>query len=221
VEVDGMATNPQTGLVLGLSLNENIGSSSTVKIYGATWTAGVEGGALRFNGYDHHAEVPDSDALALTSEGTIMAWVHAVSHSPYSGVLHKGEATDFSDECWSLQFWQTTGQVAFFLRNAAGTYMDLYSTVFLPTSLWIHVTATWDGSFVRLYINGSLDNSEPNTVGLARDSDGALIVGAQTATPIDVPTGHMGFDGVIDHIEIYDRALGAGEIYDRYLYHRP
>ena len=48
---DGIITNESIGLVLGLSFDENIDSSSTVAIVGAKWTSGFEDTGLEFNGY--------------------------------------------------------------------------------------------------------------------------------------------------------------------------
>jgi hypothetical protein len=218
---DGVATNGSTGLVYGLTLDENIDSSSPVVIMGAQWTTGFEGSALEFNGYDYYAAVPDLPELSLASEGSILLWLYAYTHSPYCGVLHKGEQTDYSDETWSLQFWQATGQLALFLINSPGVYMDVRSTVFLPTGLWIHTAATWDAGMVKLYINGTLDNAVPNTIGTVMVSSGRLIIGAQTSTPFNVGDGHRGFNGIIDEIQIYDRALSAAEVQNAYLYGWP
>jgi hypothetical protein len=99
--------------------------------------------------------------------------------------------------------------------------MDVYSTVFVPTGLWVHVAATWDTGTVKLYINGTLDSSEPNTIGTVKVSSGRFIVGAQTSTPFNPTDGHRGFDGIIDEVQIYDRALSATEVQSICLYGWP
>ena len=77
------------------------------------------------------------------------------------------------------------------------------STV-LPTSTWTHVAGTYDGTTAKLYFNGEL-------VGSATTS------GALTAIAADAKIGHNivtggNFNGLIDEVEVFDRALTQQEI---------
>ena len=213
---NGLQIDEASGLVAGLSFDENIDADSPVVIEGAVWTDGLSGSALLFNGYDHFVAVPDDDSLTLASEGTIMAWIYAYSHKPFAGILHKGEQPDFSDESWSLQFWGSTGQLALYLYNEAGTSMNVKSTVNVATGRWVHLAATWDSATVRVYIDGEEDNSMANSIGEIRDSDGRLIIGAQLSSDYNATYGHVGFDGIIDEVGVYDHAFGPAEILEAF-----
>jgi hypothetical protein len=83
-------------------------------------------------------------------------------------------------------------------------YLESASTV--PTGMWTHIAAAYDGAAVKIYINGQLD---------AMLHVGAIVPG-QTTQPLRI--GHTNepaqtfFKGLIDEVGIYTRALSAVEI---------
>ncbi len=74
----------------------------------------------------------------------------------------------------------------------------------LASSTWYFVAATWDGSETRLYVNGILDGSDPVDWVGAPNTDAVKI--GQRGRNDDL------FGGLIDEVEIYNRALSASEI---------
>lgn len=79
---------------------------------------------------------------------------------------------------------------------------------------WYHVAGTWDASTAKLYINGSQVKSVTNSVGAVRNVSGPLLLGAQqTSFP------NYYFDGRIDEVYLFKRALTAAEIANMALGH--
>jgi len=75
----------------------------------------------------------------------------------------------------------------------------------MPLDEWAHVAVTYDGSTLSFYLNGGLDTQE--TVSFVfGSSDESLILGA------DLPGGDEYFEGVMDEVRIYNRALLPGEV---------
>lgn len=181
-------------------------------VVGAQQVSGITGTALLFNGTSDYVIVPDSDSLTLAEGGTIEATVMAITHRPYAGVVHKGVLTDFSDETYSLQFWGSDGTLRFSIFNDKGEYLYVDSAQKLATNRWYHLTATWDLTGIKLYINGQLEVSAPNTIGKVRDSGGALIIGAQLDKTFSSTYGNIGFNGVIDRVAVYNRAYSDAEV---------
>lgn len=75
---------------------------------------------------------------------------------------------------------------------------------------WHHVAGTYDGSFVRLYVDSvEVGSGTPTsiTIGYRLSPDNDLIIGQYTGTCRQYP-----FKGDIDEVEIFDRALSASEI---------
>lgn len=80
----------------------------------------------------------------------------------------------------------------------------------LATDTDYHVVVTYDGStHTRLYLNGGLVDSD----------SGGLTITVNTelvSIGFDTDAGGFGFDGTLDEVAVYDRALSAGEIAEHY-----
>jgi hypothetical protein len=88
-----------------------------------------------------------------------------------------------------------------FLGNAE---QDAVGPATLPLNTWTHLAATYDGSALRLYVNGSLATT-------------FLVSGALAATTDPLRIGGNSiwgeyFSGLIDDVRVYSRALSANEI---------
>jgi hypothetical protein len=74
----------------------------------------------------------------------------------------------------------------------------------LALNAWSHLAMTWDGATVRLYVNGSQVSTAAVT-GTAFASTGPLRIGGNNVWS-------EWFEGVIDDVRVYSRALSAAEI---------
>lgn len=178
-----------------------------------TWVEGVEGTALDFNNGDQYVAVPNAPQFDLTDKGSVGSWVYLDSYLPFAGIIHKGDAADFSDEAYTLQMW-SGNTVMLGVRDASQNITILQSTAPLATGQWHHVVGTWDETGMKLYVNGQLNSS--NTVAkTAQISAGNLNIGAQTAE--NYPgLANIGLDGRVDEPIVYNRALTDQEILDTY-----
>lgn len=75
----------------------------------------------------------------------------------------------------------------------------------LPTSVWSQLAVTYDGSTLRLYVNGTEVSSRAASGLLTSSSGATLRIGGNAVW------GRY-FRGRIDEVRIYDRALSAGEV---------
>jgi hypothetical protein len=186
-------------------------------VFEAVLVGGLQGDALLFDGFNDYVLVPDSDALTLADAGTIEAVVWINQHKPFAGIVHKGVAADFSDESYSLQFWNPTGTVRIGLFDNAGGYAYVDSSMPLDAKRWYYLTAAWDNQELALYINGEKDGSIAKTIGPVRDSSGALIIGAQLADQkVNSTYRNLALSGIVDRVQIFSRTLSEDEIADRY-----
>jgi hypothetical protein len=189
----------------------------TYQVFEATTTTGIMGDALLFDGYNDYVRIADSDTLSLAEAGTIEALVWINEHKPFAGIVHKGVKTDFSDEAYSLQFWTPTGILRFSIFNDAGDYAYVDSGEPLSTGKWYYLAATWNSEQVVLYIDGAVESSITNTIGTVRDTGGDLVIGAQLAdVHYNTTWRNLGFGGIIDRVQIHNRALTGDEIAANY-----
>ena len=204
------------GLAMGLSFNEGDGNSVgegdlAGEIVGnAEWTEGLVDDALDFDGWDSYVTIPDADSLDLREAGTISSWINYDDIPPFAGIVHKGDEANFSDEAYSLQFW-TGDDLAIILHPDSGPYQILTTPFDFQPGEWYHVAATWDSNGMNLYVNGQLSTSNDTAVEV-RNSDGDLQIGSQLPTYYNDPWRNLPYDGQLDEVNIYDRALTPEEI---------
>lgn len=74
----------------------------------------------------------------------------------------------------------------------------------VPRNVWTHVACTYDGTALRLYLDGARVAAVPDPAPLP-DTTALLTIGAS-------PGGAMGWSGAADEAAVYDRALSAAEI---------
>jgi Concanavalin A-like lectin/glucanases superfamily/Domain of unknown function (DUF1929)/Bacterial Ig domain/Kelch motif/Galactose oxidase, central domain len=202
----------QSGLVAAYGFNEGAGvltldssgQANTGTLAGATWTPnGKFGSALSFNGIDAWVTVADAASLDLRSEITIEAWVNPASSSGTRTIVMKEAPSGLAYALYSAVSGQRPVGYAHTRKDNS-----VAGPSALPPNTWTHVTFTYDGSTLRLYMNGSLVRSN-NTNGGANPlmitSSGALRIGGNAVF------GEY-FRGTIDEIRIYDHALSPADI---------
>ena len=73
-----------------------------------------------------------------------------------------------------------------------------------PVDSWTHVAATYDGTMLRLYVNGTRVSSRAKTGAILKTTDPLWIGGSR-------PYGEY-FHGLIDEVRVYERALKPSEV---------
>ena len=100
---------------------------------------------------------------------------------------------------------QTTGRIEFTIRNSVSGSTYVRSTTNVADNSWHHIAATWDGANIRIFVDGGQEAfSECNYAPNYHNSN-RFIIG-----PREI--GDNYFEGGIDNVAIYNRALTAGEI---------
>nr|MBA3707471.1 hypothetical protein [Planctomycetota bacterium] len=186
----------------GTAVADSSGNALNGTISGsAFWTPTARYGAgLTMDTTTNFMFVPTAPALDMT-QMTLSIWMKPqmrivdMVHSYPMFFYH----ADFSaNQGWALMTTQVdTNQFGFRLHNGT-TYKEVNAD---ETSFgsWIHFVGTYDGSVMRLYRNGDLINSNP--------------VGAMTVPAAVVPLYiGQGFQGDLDEMRIYNRALNATEV---------
>jgi hypothetical protein len=117
----------------------------------------------------------------------------------------KGNSTDLSYDM-SLS---SARKLQFYYNGHTGTWPYKESISAVPLNQWSHLVITYDRSNVRFYINGNLDNTAPLSVSLGK-----------TISPVTIGCDIAGslewFQGSIDDVRIYNRALSSEQVFAQY-----
>jgi ribonucleotide monophosphatase NagD (HAD superfamily) len=206
---------PPSGLVSWWAAEGNtldsIGTNNGVLFPGAGFGAGEVGQAFSFNGTTQCVTVPYSRSL-VTTNYSVEAWVKPLAQvsDPLNQDLIIGQAYG----------WQLIGRpgtsgisIVFLFATSKSSFYSVASTSDLPIGQFSHVVGTWDGTTLRLYINGALNAQKvpgARPVDLGYD----IYIGGSYS----VAGGFAGqyFNGLIDEASYYGRALSAAEIQTLY-----
>jgi len=191
-------------------------------IYGAKCVDGKFGKALRFDGVDDYVRVYNSASLGL-SEFSLEVWFKRLGDgvstgSGWAGVSAepliakgRGESDGGTQDVNYLFGINQTNMIlaADFEDISNGASHPILGTTTIQNNRWYHAVVTYDGTTWKLYLNGNLDNSA--RVRATPRYDSIHDIGIGTAfNSVGNPGGY--FNGIIDEVRIYNRALSEEEI---------
>ncbi len=202
----------------GKKVQDASGAGNHGTVCGAKFTsAGRVGSAYRLDGKNDHITVPNSKSIEITSRITVALWVNLNSFKPGGYGNEAGYIVNKGDDLW----WNP----AFYLGYSKGSHAALFhigsvrarvrggknavSTTKLQPGKWYHLAGTYDGSCVKLYVNGELESAQPYS-GPMRADRAPVHLGGGKLFGTDWGN-HFTVDGTIDEVMIWERALGAAE----------
>ncbi len=152
-----------------------------------------------FDGVDDYIEIADDPALDLPNELTVGVWVNA--RSIPSSDLHSIVSKD-----WNYEFhFNSSGQVFWYWQNSSGSVRTLTGSTVLNTDQWYHIAIAYAAGSQVIYVDGSPVASSSFNETL-RVNDESLYIGT------DLNFISRAWDGFIDEVNIYDRALSQAEV---------
>lgn len=228
----GLASNATVTLVieaLDLDLvshwvfDAGTGTSAVDVVSGNTGTlqAGAAWGNTTADRSPFHLELDGVNDIVRVSpfdvpgtELTIACWFKADDFDQIDGrLISKATGPQTADHYWMLStmfhpFNSPTGQehLRFRLRTGGTTTTLIGTGRVIQAGVWIHATAVYDGQSMRLYQDGVLVGSVNKSGNIATNPSVPVAIGNQPAGAA------RPFDGAIDDVRIYDRALTLTEI---------
>lgn len=171
-----------------------------------TWTTASNcksGNCISFDGVDDYVIVANHSSLS-PAVITVSSWVKTLNNSVTQQFISKTEGGSYQ-----LNINYGTGKLGF-LAFIAGAYRSAeISTPSVINNKWYHVVGTFDGTTMKLFLDGTQVGSytQAGTISVLTTS---LCFGAE-AGPTICNGGNL-LNGSLDDIRIYNRALSADEI---------
>lgn len=210
-----------SGAVAAWRLDEGTGSlarddvnSYDGTIFEATWTTGHSGTALSFDGLNDFVSVSDASALS-PAQFTVVAWIRASAWGVeqwQNTIVGKDQTAP--REGWVLRSGNPDGEgkarLSFTLA-VNDAWPEAVSEQLIPLNTWTHVAGSFDGTTMRIYING-----------VERDQEVASAPYTTSTQPLNIGRSPYFndrlFNGLIDEVALFNRALSLDEIQIIYQY---
>ena len=153
--------------------------------------------------------VPNQATFSLTSF-SIYAIVKIPDYSNRNFVIAKPTATGFGNFAIEILSEEVgnTGKAGYVHDNSTGNWSSLITPNPIPVNTFVHIAMTLTGSDFAGYYQGAVTYSRSDASPLIQNNND-VVIGALLAYE------HY-FDGVIDELLIYDRALSGAEIAQAY-----
>lgn len=188
----------------GSLAHDSAGNGNDGTVQSAVWTTGRFDGGLEFAGSEY-VEIPNATGL---NPGllTVAAWVYPHSYGYYTSMVVKRHNADWSSPYIAYMLW-LANDVANpgFALVVGGTNYDVIADGPIPMNAWTLLIGTYDGETARLYVNGTLAKSNADPSGPIDATSEPLYLGPAL-------TSNHHFDGKLDEVAIFSRALSASEI---------
>ena|GEM_PF-6186750 len=179
-------------------------------IDGAEWARGHVGWGLEFDGLDDCVRVEHDAALDITGDITISAWVNFALGGSHQGIVTKCVGAGGRDNPFDFRTNSAAEPSLAFVRADSTGHERVYSSVKMALGQWHHVMVRVENNVPDFYVNGDITGKYADTV-FTRTPSGntkpVLIGGRDDGLP---------FNGLIDEVVIFNRALSGEEIRDLY-----
>lgn len=189
----------------GLVANDYSGLNNFADINGATWTNGLFDSALEFNGVNSYLGIANSASLN-PEHISLAAWVKW-NIDPESGANWASIINKNVDSQYRLHHNRLNTAFEFAIRTANGGRWVVSETI-PQEGVWYFLVGTYDGSELKIYVNGNLEGIASHS-GSINTSNVWLAIGRRTSND-------RYFEGDIDKVQIYNRALSEAEVIDLY-----
>ncbi|MBI5631874.1 MAG: carboxypeptidase regulatory-like domain-containing protein [Nitrospirae bacterium] len=199
-------TPPPSGMVSWWRAEDNaldfIGANDGTLMNGATYAVGMVNEAFSFDGVNDYVQIGARPDLVMTNTLTVDAWIYPTG--PGSSI-HGGIIVNKEGEYEMARYPDGTIQWAF--ANTVPGWTWINTGYVAPQNQWTHIALVYDAGTVSTYANGNLVHTYigAGSIGDVQPAENDFRIGGRQV-------GDQFFRGLIDEVEIFNRALSGNEI---------
>ncbi len=224
--IDHKSQNPIVKLLFTKNFIDSSGKSNHATNFGSTFTKdryNRDSSAMYFDGQNDYITIKP-DSLLNLNEYTYSAWVNvgtAVTNSYGASILSFGNTIYSQSLNFNIDFWGVNNFIGVGSNHSAQYSESRISSGLISNNTWYHVTLTRNFDRLRLYIDGEqvldslLSYTYDNNANYGVDTNRAAMIGSKKGLYAKY------FNGIIDDVIIYNRALSKLEVDSLYKSFKP
>ncbi|MBU1633490.1 hypothetical protein KJ762_03155, partial [bacterium] len=185
----------------GQTLTDVTGNSNDGTIMnGVSWSGGYVANGLTFDGVDDYVEINSTGLAASGDAVSISVWVN-LAYLPAELPTAYGPIFDSETDNYVLYEDRGNNELRFKVTTNNSAERPGIPAADLVINEWIHIIGVYDGTKAMVYLNGELKDTHNLTGNVSAGQ--AVTVGR---------TGTSYFEGSMDNIYVFDRALNEDEV---------
>ena len=213
----GSCLTPPANLVGWLpgdgNVKEVITNNSATMVGGAAFSAGEVGQSFAFFGGSSSVVLPSTFYHNSYPALTIDTWVLPTSHGRDTVYNQYGRTILSNTDNDGFALRVLDGYLQVDLRTTGSNVLQTFNQAQLPLNTWSHVAVVYDGALIKGYLNGQLLGSiaASGPIRTAGNANTCAMVGNEPNV-CQVTGNGFGWQGSIDEVDLFSRALSASEI---------
>jgi len=182
--------------------------------YGCNWTTGFNGNAMFFDGTDDFINLSDDSSLDFgTGSFSIEAWIKTA----VKGIEIISRTKSTSGTTWEMSLQGSSGAIFARLHDGTNVVIVTNDGTSLNDNVWHHITLVVDrdADEMRRYVDGKISGTVDDISSVTGSVDNlgeSVLIGKRANPSANIP-----FNGTIDEVRFYKRALTTAEVTARYL----
>ncbi|MFB6246539.1 MAG: LamG domain-containing protein [Candidatus Pacearchaeota archaeon] len=160
---------------------------------------------MGFDG-DDYVEIPDDDGLSPERGITVMTWVNFNSIDDHDNLVSKwGDSKDN----YNLQLSdQPENNFTFKINLKDSGYLEVFSNTAPKKDNWYHLTGSWDGNNLSIYVDGRMEGSKTSSSERVKGGSFLSMGGESVAGG----NKEIRLNGSLDDVRIYNASLSESTI---------
>lgn len=197
-------------ILLGVCINiQFIQAQAPINIPDNTGT----GNCLEFDGVNDYINIPNSSSLDITGDMTIQMWVNQFSGNVFSMLMSNRINSDYTapyqvNSVSNCCGGTPTNPIIHFALGGGGTTNTIASSNPFNLNEWTNISCTVNSGTMTVFINGEQSGPSVSFAGTRQQNNEPLLLAYENSYPNRL------FNGQIDDVRIWNRALTQTEIKD-------
>ena len=162
--------------------------------------------SIELDGIDDYVDLGNPASLQITNTITLSAWIKTTDTSSAEQIIAK-DGVNAGTRSFILQ---RLGSVVRFLVFKSGSVSSVSGTTTINDGNWHHIMGINDGTDLKIYVNGTLENTNSGGGGTFDSATGNIYIGRRGGSPAQ----HAYFTGDIDEVAVWnsDQSANASAI---------